>query len=255
MTNGDSWADKVVAVTGASSGLGAATAHWFADAGATVVAIGRTKAALDETAGDSPAIVPRQGDVTDEAGISRLVDSIGEEFGRLDTLVNNAGMVALGTIETVTTDAWRACFDVVVHGAFFASRAALPLLKASRGSIVNVGAASGLGGDWGLVAYNTAKAALVNLTSAMALDHAADGVRVNAVHPSLIATASTAALRATPSIMEPYLNRIPLERAARPEEVAAVIGFLAGPQASYMTGAQVAVDGGVTASSGQPHVA
>ncbi|XVQ15209.1 SDR family NAD(P)-dependent oxidoreductase [Spirillospora sp. CA-255316] len=258
MTTIDPWANKVVAVTGAGSGLGAATALWFAEAGATVVAIARTEAALTETAGHGRGahpIVPRPGDVTDEEGITRLLDSVAKEFGHLDTLVNNAGMVALGTIETVTTDAWRACIDVNVHGAFFASRAALPHLKASRGSIVNVGAASGLGGDWGLAAYNAAKAALANFTSALALDHAGDGVRVNAVHPSLIATESTSAIRSNVAIMQPYLNRIPLGRAARPEEIAAVIGFLAGPQASYMTGAQVVVDGGVTASNGQPHLA
>jgi meso-butanediol dehydrogenase/(S,S)-butanediol dehydrogenase/diacetyl reductase len=93
------------------------------------------------------------------------------------------------------------------------------------------------------------------LTNSMALDHAGDGVRVNAVHPSLIATDSTSAIRGNAAIIEPYLNRIPLGRAARPEEIAAVIGFLAGPQASYVTGAQVVVDGGVTASNGQPHLA
>ncbi|XVQ07235.1 SDR family oxidoreductase [Spirillospora sp. CA-255316] len=108
-------------MTGAGSGLGAATALWFAEAGATVVAIARTEAALTEIAGHGRGthpIVPRPGDVTDEEGITRLLDSVAKEFGHLDTLVNNAGMVALGTIETVTTDAWRACIDVNVHGAF-----------------------------------------------------------------------------------------------------------------------------------------
>jgi meso-butanediol dehydrogenase/(S,S)-butanediol dehydrogenase/diacetyl reductase len=142
MTTTDSWSNKVVTVTGAGSGLGAATARWFAEARATVVIIGRTEAALDETAAygrRAHTIVPRQGDVTDEDGIFRIFQGVAEELGGLDMLVNNAGMVAPGTIENVPTDAWRACIDVIVHGAFFARRAALPHLKASQGSIVNIG--------------------------------------------------------------------------------------------------------------------
>ena len=185
----DTFTGKVVIVTGGGSGIGAATAHRFAAAGATVVIIGRTGAKLDKAVADAPTgttVIARVGDVSDEAEITGLVDAVAHEHGRLDTLVNNAATCEpLGTVTDIDAAGWRRLMATDVDGVFFASRAALPHLRAVGGSIVNVGSASGLGGDWGLAAYDAAKGAVTNLTNAMALDHGGQGVRVNAVHPKI----------------------------------------------------------------------
>ncbi|MEU9156983.1 SDR family oxidoreductase [Streptomyces sp. NPDC048417] len=120
---------------------------------------------------------------------------------------------------------------------------------------VNVGSASGLGGDWGLAAYDAAKGAVTNLTNAMALDHGAEGIRVNAVHPSMISTDMTAGFLQNGAIVAAALNRVPLQRFGDPAEAASVITFLASPAASYVNGAHIRVDGGLGASNGNPHLA
>ena len=256
---GDMFTGKVVIVTGGGSGIGAATAHLFAAAGATVVIIGRTQAKLDKVVSDAPAgstLIARVGDVSDEEEISRLVDAVARDHGRLDTLVNNAGTCEpLGSVSDIDTAGWRRVMSTDVDGVFFASRAALPHLRAVGGSIVNVGSASGLGGDWGLAAYDAAKGAVTNLTNAMALDHGAEGVRVNAVHPSMISTDMTAGFLQNDGIVAAALNRVPLQRFGDPAEAAAVITFLAGPGASFVNGAHIRVDGGLGASNGNPHLA
>jgi meso-butanediol dehydrogenase / (S,S)-butanediol dehydrogenase / diacetyl reductase len=247
--------DKVVIVTGAGSGIGAATAHRFGRDGATVIAVGRTDSKLRKTIADAPAgstILARVADVSDEAAITALVDDVAREHGRLDVLVNNAGICMAGTVEATDTATWREIMAVDVDGVFYASRAALPHLRAVGGSIVNVGSVSGLGADWGLAAYNAAKGAVVNLTNAMALDHGSEGVRVNAVHPSLTATDMARFNLENEAVLAAFRRRIPMQRAAEPDEVADVIAFLAGPDARFVNGAHIPVDGGLSASNGQP---
>ena len=248
---------KVVLVTGGGSGIGAATAHRFGAEGATVVLVGRTRDKLDRVVADAPSgsmLTGGVADVSDEQAITELIDGVVSEHGRLDTLVNNAAVFPTGTVEQVGTAAWRQAMSINIDGVFFASRAALPHLRAVGGSIVNVGSASSLGGDWGVAAYDTSKAAVANLTNAMALDHGSEGVRVNAVHPSLTATDMTAGLRQSEEVLAAFRNRMPLGRPAEPAEVAAVITFLASADASFVNGAHVRVDGGVGASNGNPHV-
>ncbi|MET7435782.1 MULTISPECIES: SDR family NAD(P)-dependent oxidoreductase [Streptomyces] len=143
-----------------------------------------------------------------------------------------------------TTQGW-------MNVALFA-RAALPHLRAVGGSIVNVGSVSGLGADWGLAAYNAAKGAVVNLTNAMALDHGSEGVRVNAVHPSLTVTDMARFNLENEDVLALFRQRIPMQRAAEPDEVADVIAFLASPDARFVNGAHIPVDGGLSASNGQP---
>ncbi|WAP58391.1 SDR family NAD(P)-dependent oxidoreductase [Streptomyces sp. S465] len=253
----DRFAGKVVLITGAGSGIGAATAYRFAGEGATVIAVGRTEEKLRKTAATAPAgstVVARVADVSDEAAVTAVIDGVAAEYGRLDVLVNNAAVATVGTVGDIDTAGWRRVMDIVADGTFYASRAALPHLRAVGGNIVNVGSASALGGDWGLAAYNAAKGAVANLTNAMALDHAAEGVRVNAVHPSLTATEMAAPLVGNETAMAAFRQRIPMQRPAEPEEVAAVIAFLASADARFVNGVHIPVDGGLRASSGQPRM-
>ncbi|MER6839056.1 SDR family NAD(P)-dependent oxidoreductase [Streptomyces platensis] len=252
-----SFAGKVVLITGAGSGIGAATADRFARDGATVIAVGRTEEKLRKTAAAAPVgstVVARVADVSDEAAVTALIEGVASDYGRLDVLVNNAAAATAGTVEHTDTASWRQVMNVVADGVFYMSRAALPHLRAVGGNIVNVGSASGLGGDWGLAAYNAAKGAVVNLTNAMALDHAAEGVRVNAVHPSLTATEVAAPILENESTLAAFRQRIPMQRPAEPQEVADVIAFLAGHDARFVNGVHLPVDGGLRASSGQPRM-
>jgi meso-butanediol dehydrogenase/(S,S)-butanediol dehydrogenase/diacetyl reductase len=248
---------KVVIVTGGGSGIGAATAHRFAADGATVVITGRSADKLEKTAADAPAgstVVAKPADTSDEQAITHLVDEVAREHGRLDTLVNNAAIAEPGTVTDLDADSWAQVMAVDVNGVFFASKAALPHLTATKGSIVNVGSVSGLGGDWGMAAYNAAKGAVVNLTNAMALDHGGDGVRVNAVHPSLTVTDMSAGIRSDEDTVARFRDRIPMGRPAEPAEVGDVIAFLASDDARFVNGAHVPVDGGLGASNGQPRM-
>ena len=248
---------KVVIVTGGGSGIGAATAHRFAADGATVVITGRSSDKLEKTVADAPAgstVHARTADTSDEQAITHLVDEVAREYGRLDTLVNNAAVAEPGTVTDLDADTWRKVMSIDVDGVFYASKAALPHLTATRGSIVNVGSVSGLGGDWGMAAYNAAKGAVVNLTNAMALDHGPDGVRVNAVHPSLTETDMSAGIREDDDTLAKFRDRIPMGRPAEPAEVGDVIAFLAGDDARFVNGAHLPVDGGLGASNGQPRM-
>ena len=248
---------KVVIVTGGGSGIGAATAHRFAADGATVVITGRSEDKLEKCVADAPegsSVVARTADTSDEQAITRLVDEVAREYGRLDTLVNNAAVARPGTVTDLDADTWREVMSIDVDGVFFASKAALPHLRSTRGSIVNVGSVSGLGGDWGMAAYNAAKGAVVNLTNAMALDHGPDGVRVNAVHPSLTETDMSAGIREDDDVLAKFRDRIPMGRSAEPAEVGDVIAFLASDDARFVNGAHLPVDGGLGASNGQPRM-
>ncbi|GAA1879188.1 SDR family NAD(P)-dependent oxidoreductase [Streptantibioticus ferralitis] len=255
--DGNRFADKVVIVTGGGSGIGAATAYRFGREGATVIAVGRTEDTLKKAAAGAPTgstIVTRVADVSDESSITALIAGVAEEYGRLDVLVNNAGIGVPGTVEHTDTATWRHVLAVDVDGVFFASRAALPHLRRVGGCIVNVGSVSGLGADWGLAAYNAAKGAVVNLTNAMALDHGHEGVRVNAVHPSLTLTPAVAPFVENEDFIAAFRQRIPMQRPAEPAEVADVIAFLASSDARFVNGAHIPVDGGLGASNGQPHM-
>jgi meso-butanediol dehydrogenase/(S,S)-butanediol dehydrogenase/diacetyl reductase len=247
--------DKVVIVTGAGTGIGAATARRFLREGAMVVLNGRREQKLrDAIAGsDATKSLIHAGDVSDETYIKRLVDDTVARFGRLDVLVNNAGFAIFGPFAELTTAEWRRQLATDLDGVYFGTREALPHLLKTRGSIVNVSSASGLGGDWGGSGYNAAKGAVSNLTRSLALEYAARGVRVNAVAPSLTTTDATAELQKSEAAMSTFRERLPMGRPATPDEVAAAIAFLATDDASFVNGVILPVDGGLAASNGQPN--
>jgi meso-butanediol dehydrogenase/(S,S)-butanediol dehydrogenase/diacetyl reductase len=245
---------RVVAISGAAAGIGAATAERFAAEGAGLALCDLADDGLAATAaGSGVEVFARAVDVADGEAYARFVDDAADHFGRLDVLVNNAGVGCFGHVDEITPAAWRRTLAIDLDAVFFGSRAALPHLRAAGGCIVNTASISGLFADPGLVAYNVAKAGVVNLTRTMAVDHASEGVRVNCVCPGGVGTPMLKAHTRDAAIMEEYARLVPMGRVARPDEIAAVIAFLASADAGYITGQALVVDGGVTAQTGQPN--
>jgi len=242
----------VAVVTGAGSGIGRATARRLAADGYRLTLAGRRESALEETASllSGPRPVVAVCDVTDAEAVAAMVAATREAFERLDVLVNNAGISRTAPIADVTLSQWREVMAADVESIVTVTQAVLPDLLESRGSVVNAASVAGLGGDPGMTMYNAAKGAVVNLTRSLAVELAAQGVRVNAVAPSLTATDAVADIPA--SDVAEFHRRIPMGRAAEPAEVADVIAFLAGHHARFVTGVVLPVDGGLRASSGQP---
>jgi meso-butanediol dehydrogenase/(S,S)-butanediol dehydrogenase/diacetyl reductase len=185
--------------------------------------------------------------------VKRLVEDTVNKFGKLDVLVNNAAFAIFGPFEKTTTEDWRKLMATDLDSVFFATREVLPHLLKTKGSIINLSSASGLGGDWGLSAYNAAKGAVTNFTRAVALEYGSRGVRVNAVAPSLTSTEATAQIEKSEAVMAAFRERLPIGRAAKPEEVAGVIAFLTSEDALFVNGVILSVDGGLHVSNGQPN--
>ena len=241
-------------VTGGNIGIGRATALRFARDGARVTVAARNAGRAQETleqihaAGAQGHYVPC--DVRDEVQCAQAVAATLDRFGRLDVLVNNAGAILRGhSVAQTSTTQWQEMLDVNLSGAFYLSRAALPHLAGTRGNIVNVASYAGLVGFPGSAAYCAAKGALVQLTRAMALDHAAEGIRVNCVCPGSVRTPmiGTAWEQHGQGAAELWAAKHPLGRIAEPEEVAEAVFWLASAAGSFVTGVALPVDGGITA--------
>lgn len=239
------FADRVVLVSGAATGIGLATVHRLLGEGATVYA-GRRSPASDAELG---AAVPVSLDVTSEVDWQEVLGTIVTKHGRLDVLINNAGIRESGGVEETTLEQWHRLIDVNLTSVFLGCRAAVPAMRrAGGGAIVNVGSITGLRGTESMVAYSASKSGIVSMTSSLALDLAKDKIRVNAACPAAIRTRMvTGWLGSAPDVEAAeaaVLAKHPIGRIGRPEEVAGVIAFLASDDASFMTGLSIPVDGG-----------
>ena len=242
----------VALVTGASSGIGAAVAIAFAEAGWEVMAAGRDEGRLAEVADVSDAIATWAGELAESDDCEELVADTVEEFGAIDCLVNSAGILLRGDATETSDDDWRSTLAINLDVPFFLSRAAIPHLLASEGSIVNISSYWGLHADERTVAYATSKAALLMMTKAMAKDHAADGVRINAVCPGgvdtpMLAAEAEGADQDVGEFLDTVAEFSPNQRIATPEDVAGLVVFLAGDEATHMTGTAIPIDGGLSA--------
>ena len=244
---------KTVIVTGAGSGIGAATVRLFSGEGANVVAFGLGQEKMDASIAGLPQdrTIAVAGDTSIAADVAGVVATALDRFGALDVLVNNAGIVVQGDVTATSNEDWTRVMTVNVTGYFLMAKAAIPELKKTKGAIVQTSSVSGLGGDWGMAAYNASKGAVTNLTRAMALDLGKDGVRVNAVNPSFTETGMTKGMK-DEAILAKFMERIPMKRVAQPDDIAKVILFLASDDAGFVTGVNLPVDGGLSASNGQP---
>jgi NAD(P)-dependent dehydrogenase (short-subunit alcohol dehydrogenase family) len=257
-TNGDRrrLEGRVALVTGGTAGIGEAVVRLFAAEGAAVMLCSRRAAAADALAGSVVASGGRAQsmgcDVSDETEVEHLVASTVEAFGRLDIVVNAAGITATGRIEEFGLADWNRIFEINVAGTFLVCKHAVPHLRASgNGSIVNLGSTYGFIGVPGTAAYAATKAAVISLTRSLALELASEGVRVNALCPGATLTPMNVAwLDAQPdrdAALQELIDRHPIGRLATPEDQARAALFLASDDAAYVTGTTLLVDGGRTA--------
>lgn len=243
---------KVALVTGATSGIGRATAVRFAEAGAGVCAVGRSRGALEEVAAEIGArgadCLTVAADVTDERDAERAVSAAVEKFGRLDVLVNAAGILANGTVETTSLAAWDEMLNVNLRAVFHLMQLSLPHLVAVRGNVVNVSSVTGLRAFPGVLAYCVSKAGVDQLTRCAALELAPQGVRVNAVNPGVVVTEVHRRGGMSDANYANFLEHSktthPLGRVGEAREVAELILFLASERAAWITGATYSIDGG-----------
>ena len=243
---------KVAIVTGATSGIGRATTELLTSRGARVAVVGRTRADVDHLCDDmkevGTPVHPIVADVTLADAPSRIVAATLAAFSRIDVLVNAAGVIATGTIESTTDESWDALMNINARAPFRLMRETLPQLIAHRGAVVNVSSVNGLRSFAGVLAYNVSKSALDQLTRCAALEMAPKGVRINAVNPGVTVTNLHRRGGMNEETYAAFLERSkethPLGRPGKADEIAELIAFLASDRAAWITGATMSIDGG-----------
>lgn len=234
---------KLALVTGAARGIGLATAKLFLEQGYQVAMVDRDGEALTEASATLDDAAPFIFDISIPDQVDAMVAAVLKTFGRIDAVVNNAGVADFGPIEETDFARWRRVMDTNLDGVFLVSQATFPALKETKGSIVNIASISGLRASTLRVAYGTSKAAVIHLTKQQAAEFGEFGVRVNCVCPGPVRTKLAMAVH-TQDIIAAYHDAIPLNRYGTEQELADVITFLCSDRASYVTGQVVSVDGG-----------
>lgn len=250
---------KRVVITGGTSGMGKETTKLFLKNGHDVVFTGIEPVQTGNKIAEELSLINKESkvfffrcDVSSETEVKELVKFTNEKLGGCDILVNNAGIFEGGQAHETSVESWDRVFDVDVKGAFLTSKYFVPqMIERKYGAIVNTASISGLYADYNAVAYCAAKAAIANLSRAMALDYAEKGIRVNAVCPYATKTPMFMG-GSTQDVIDAFNNASPMGRIANPEEIAEAIYFLASDKASFINGVNLPVDGGVTQHTGQP---
>lgn len=238
---------KIAVVTGAARGIGLATTKLFLENGWRVAMIDRDEAELQKASLELPGALPVNCDVSIPPMVEEMVSKVLLAFGRIDALVNNAGVAFFRPLEKTDFECWRTIMATNLDGVFLCTQAAIPALKESQGTVVNIASISAVRASTLRVAYGTSKAAVVHLTKQLAVELGDYGVRVNCVSPGPVKTKLAAAVH-SPEIIKAYYDGIPLNRSATEQDIAETIVFLCSEKASYITGQMIAVDGGFDAA-------
>jgi meso-butanediol dehydrogenase / (S,S)-butanediol dehydrogenase / diacetyl reductase len=251
---------QVAIVTAGGSGIGAASARRFADEGAAVVVADLSGTRADAVASSITAsggrAVSIKMDASDSEAVQRTVRLALDRFGRLDVMMNNAGLAEPAPLDEITLESWNRVIAVTLTSVFLGMKYCLPIMRArGKGVVVNTASISGTAGDYGLSSYNAAKAGVINLTRSAAIENARHNIRVNCVCPGFIDTRATQILgrERADELRRVHAEAHPIGRVGQADEIASTVLFLASDEASFITGAAIVADGGLTAHTGLPH--